>query len=289
MKAAKILNISPLVSVLLAIISVQGGAAIAKSIFPILGASTTASLRIGLSAVFLFLMFRPKLSQLTSAQWKAVIPFGLCLGAMNLVFYAAIDRIPLGLAVTLEFIGPLVLAVFSSKHRSDFLWILLAGAGIALISPWNEQNIDPLGAFLALLAGGFWAGYILLGGRVSKIMDGTHAVTVGMIFASVLAVPFGLISGGFQNFTVGMIFAVSAIALLSSAIPFLLEMKALKLLPASTFSILMSMEPAVAAVSALIFLGEILSLIEWLAIGLVMIASAGAALSKRKADKVGLN
>jgi inner membrane transporter RhtA len=204
---------------------------------------------------------------------------------MNLVFYTAIERIPLGLAVTLEFIGPLVLAVFSSKHRSDFLWILLAGAGIVLISPWNEQNIDPLGAFLALLAGGFWAGYILLGGHVSKIMDGTHAVTVGMIFASVVAVPFGLMSGGFHNFTVGMIFTVSAIALLSSAIPFLLEMKALKMLPASTFSILMSMEPAVAAVSALVFLGEILTLTEWLAIGLVMIASAGAALSKRAADK----
>ena len=234
-------------------------------------------------------MFRPRLSQFTSAQWKAVIPFGLCLGAMNLVFYLAIERIPLGLGVTLEFIGPLLLAVFTSKRRSDLLWILLAAAGIALIAPWNEQNIDPLGALLALLAGGFWAGYILLGGHISKIMDGTHAVTVGMIFASVLAVPFGMVSGGFQNFTVGMIFAVSAIALLSSAIPFLLEMKALKLLPASTFSILMSMEPAVAAISALVFLGEFLILTEWLAIVLVMSASAGAALSKRRADKMGVH
>jgi inner membrane transporter RhtA len=196
---------------------------------------------------------------------------------MNLVFYLAIERIPVGLGVTLEFIGPLILAVFSSRKMSDFLWILLAACGIALIAPWNAQNIDPLGAFLALLAGGFWAGYILLGGNISKRMDGTDAVTVGMIFASVLVIPVGLMSGGFQYFTAEMIIGVSALALLSSAIPFLLEMKALKCLPASTFSILMSMEPAVAALSALVFLGEELGLTEWLAIVLVTLASAGVA------------
>lgn len=279
MRAVKI-NIPPIPAVLLAIISVQGGAAIAKSIFPILGAASTASFRIGLSAIFLFLIFRPNLTKLTSAQWRSVIPFGFCLGAMNLVFYLAIERIPVGLGVTLEFIGPLILAVASSKRHSDFLWVLLAAAGIALIAPWNAQNIDPLGALLALLAGGFWAGYILLGGNISKIMDGKHAVTIGMVFASVLVVPFGLLSGGFQNFRVEMLIAVSALALLSSAIPFLLEMRALKILPPNTFSILMSMEPAVAALFALVFLGEHLSLTEWLAIVLVMLASAGAALGK---------
>ncbi|MEJ7693432.1 EamA family transporter [Daejeonella sp.] len=280
MRAAKIFNIPPIPSVLLAIISVQGGAAIAKSIFPLLGAATTASLRIGLSSIFLFLIFRPNLNKLTSAQWKSVIPFGLCLGAMNLVFYLAIERIPLGLAVTLEFIGPLILAVVSSRRRSDFLWILLAAAGIALIAPWNAEKIDPLGALLALAAGGFWAGYILLGGNISKIMAGPQAVTLGMMFASILVVPFGVMSGGFENFNAEMIIPVSALALLSSAIPFLLEMKALKLLPPNTFSILMSMEPAVAALSALVFLGEHLVLTEWLAITVVMVASAGAALGK---------
>ncbi len=264
-------------------ISVQGGAAIAKSIFPTLGAPTTASLRIGLSALFLLLIFRPNIKKLTPAQWRSVIPFGLCLGAMNLVFYLSIERIPVGLGVTLEFIGPLILAVVSSQRRSDFFWIFLAAVGIALIAPWNAQNIDPFGAFLALLAGGFWVGYILLGGKISKIMDGKEAVTVGMIFASLLVVPFGIMSGGFENFKIEMIVAVSALALLSSAIPFLLEMKALKVLPASTFSILMSMEPAIAALSALIFLGEHLIVTEWLAIALVMLASAGAALSKRNA------
>lgn len=200
---------------------------------------------------------------------------------MNLVFYLAIERIPVGLGVTLEFIGPLVLAVVTSKRSADYLWIVLAAGGIALIAPWNAENIDPVGALLALLAGGFWAGYILLGGSISKIMDGTQAVTVGMIFASALVIPFGFLSGGFQNFRPEMFVAVSALALLSSAIPFLLEMKALKLLPASTFSILMSMEPAVAALSALVFLGEHLVLTEWIAILLVTFASVGAALGKR--------
>ena len=200
---------------------------------------------------------------------------------MNLVFYLAIERIPIGLGVTLEFVGPLALAVFTSTRRIDFLWILLAGAGIALIAPWNEQNIDPLGALLALLAGGFWAGYILLGSKISKMMDGRQAVTIGMVFATILVMPFGLASGGLENLSVEMIPAVCALALLSSAIPFLLEMQALRQLPSSTFSILMSMEPAVAATFALLFLSEILILNEWLAIILVMSASAGAALSKQ--------
>ncbi|WP_276348083.1 DMT family transporter [Daejeonella sp. JGW-45] len=285
MTILKIPNIPPVAAVLLAIVSVQGGAAIAKSIFPVLGAVTTATFRIGLSALFLLFMFRPQLDKLSSAQWKAVIPFGLSLGAMNLIFYLSIERIPVGLAVTLEFIGPLLLAVFSSRRASDFVWILIAAAGIALIAPWNEHRIDITGALLALLAGGFWAAYILLGGKVSKIMDGNQAVAVGMIFASLLVMPFGFTSPGLQNFTPGLIFALCAIAILSSAIPFLLEMNALKVLPAQTFSILMSMEPAIAALSAMVFLGEHLKINEWLAIALVISASAGAALTKRRNDK----
>jgi inner membrane transporter RhtA len=279
------INIPPVIAVLLAIVSVQGGAAIAKSIFPLLGAVTTASFRIGLSAMFLLLIFRPQLRNLSTAQWKAVIPFGLSLGAMNLVFYLAIERIPVGLAVTLEFIGPLLLAVCNSRRTSDFIWVLFAAAGIALIAPWDANSIDLVGALLALVAGGFWAAYILLGGHVAKIMDGNQAVAVGMIFASLLVMPFGLASSGIQNFTPGLISALCAIAILSSAVPFLLEMNALKVLPAQTFSILMSMEPAIAALSAMIFLGEHLKGTEWLAIILVISASAGAALNKIREDK----
>jgi inner membrane transporter RhtA len=281
------IKIPPVVAVLLAMLSVQGGAAIAKSIFPVLGAVTTASFRIGLSALFLFLMFRPRLLQLSPAQWRIVIPFGLSLGAMNLIFYLAIARIPVGLAVTLEFFGPLLLAVFSSRRSSDFIWIIIAAAGIVLIAPWNAESIDLIGALLALIAGGFWAAYILLGANVSKIMNGNQAVTVGLIVASLLVIPFGFASPALQNFNPGLILALCAIAILSSAIPFLLEMNALKVLPAQTFSILMSMEPAIAALSALIFLNEQLKGTEWLAIILVISASAGAALSKRQHDKAG--
>ncbi len=269
-------------AVLLAIVSVQGGAAIAKGIFPVLGAAGTASIRIGFSAIILLLAYRPKLKQLSAAQWKAVIPYGISLGAMNLIFYMAIERIPLGLGVTLEFIGPLVLAVLSSKRIVDYLWILLAAIGIACIAPWNEKSADLLGMFLALLAGAFWAGYIVLGGRISKLMDGGQSVAIGMIFASIVVLPFGIGGGILNHFGPTMLLSGIALALLSSAIPFTLEMNALRKIPARTFSILMSLEPAVAALCGLVFLHEKLSFYEWLAVALVITASAGATLTKRK-------
>jgi inner membrane transporter RhtA len=284
MSFKKGLNIPPIPAVLLAIISVQGGAAIAKGLFPVLGAAGTASIRIGLSAIILLAFNRPNLSKLSAAQWKAVIPYGVSLGAMNVIFYLAIERIPLGLGVTLEFIGPLLLAVFGSKRLIDYLWVLLAAIGIAFIAPWNEQGIDLVGVLLALLAGAFWAGYIVLGGRISKIMEGGQAVSVGMIMATAVVLPFGIAGGGLSNFTPVMLLSGGALALLSSAIPFTLEMKALKQIPARTFSILMSLEPAAAAICGLIFLHERLSFYEWLAVASVVIASAGATLTKGKAN-----
>jgi inner membrane transporter RhtA len=276
------INIPPLPAVMGAIISVQAGAAIAKGLFPVLGATGTASVRIGLSALILLAVNRPNLKRLSKAQWNAVIPYGLCLGAMNVIFYMSLERIPLGLAVTLEFIGPLLLAVAGSRRVIEFLWVLLAAAGIAFIAPWNEKSIDLVGSLLALLAGGFWAGYIILGRRTSKIMDGGQAVTIGMIFATMIVLPFGVASGGLGNFTPIMILSGTALALLSSAIPFTLEMNAMRKIPAQTFSILMSLEPAVAALCGLIFLHELLSFYEWMAVALVVIASAGATLTKNK-------
>ncbi|NRF37079.1 DMT family transporter [Pedobacter foliorum] len=282
MSTNKLLNIPPLPAVLLSIISVQGGAAIAKGLFPALGATGTASVRIGLSAIILLFAYRPNLKLLTKKQWKAVIPYGVSLGLMNVIFYMAIERIPLGLGVTLEFIGPLLLAVSGSKRLLDFFWVLLAAIGIAFIAPWTGKGIDLLGAALALLAGGFWAGYILLGGRIAKIMDGEQAVAVGMIFAAIVVVPFGFGSGGLANFTPLMLLSGGALALLSSAIPFTLEIGALKKLPARTFSILMSLEPAAAALCGIVFLSEHLSLYQWLAVFFVIIASLGATLTKGK-------
>jgi inner membrane transporter RhtA len=276
------INIPALPAVLLAIISVQSGAAIAKGLFPAIGAAGTASLRIGISALLLLAVYRPNLKKITIDQWKIVIPYGLSLGAMNLIFYLAIERIPIGLAVTLEFIGPLLVAVFGSKRWIDFFWVLLAAAGIVLIAPWTSNGIDMLGMLFALLAGAFWAAYIVLGSKVSKIMKGGDAVATGMLFASILIVPFGILGNGLSNLTPQLLGLGVALALLSSAIPFTLEMKALGQLPARTFSILMSLEPAAASICAFLFLQEYLSFNEILAVIFVVIASAGSTITSKK-------
>ena len=279
----KSFTLPPIPAVLLSIISVQCGAAIAKGLFPVLGAQSTAFIRIGLSAVILMAVNRTNLTQLTAKQWKAVIPYGVSLGLMNLIFYMAIERIPLGLGVTLEFVGPLIVAIFGSKRITDYLWILLAGIGIALIAPWTGKGIDLIGVLLALTAGGFWAGYIVMGGKISKIMNGGDAVTVGMLFATLVVAPFGIGSGGLTQLTPTLLLMGLALALLSSAIPFTLEINALRQMPARTFSILMSLEPAVAALNGLVLLHEFLTFNQWLAVVCVIIASAGATLTTKKA------
>ena len=278
----KLFNIPPIPAVLFAIISVQSGAAIAKTLFPAIGAAGTASLRIGISAIILLAVYRPNLLKITPNQWKIVIPYGLSLGAMNLIFYLAIERIPIGLAVTLEFIGPLLVAVIGSKRLIDYLWVLLATAGIVLIAPWSNNGIDLLGVLFALLAGAFWAAYIVLGTKVSKIMKGGDAVATGMLFASILIVPFGISENGLNNLTPTFLYLGIALALLSSAIPFTLEMKALAQLPARTFSILMSLEPAAASIFAFIFLQEYLTFNEILAVVFVVIASVGSTITSKR-------
>ena len=286
MKNKKGLEIPAIPAVLLSIISFQCGAALAKGIFPVLGAVATASLRIVLSAVILVIFNRPKFRNMTAAQWKAVALYGLTLGAMNIIFYMAIARIPLGLGVALEFIGPLALALTGSKRPLDFLWVVLAAAGIILIEPWGSNSVDIVGVVLALVAGALWAAYILIGGHISKIMDGTKAVTIGMIFASALVLPIVIADGHLMHLRPSMFASGLALALLSSAIPFTLEMKALGKIPAKTFSILMSLEPAMAALSGLVFLHEYLSFYEWLAIILIIVASAGATVTHKKTVEI---
>ncbi|OXA97224.1 EamA family transporter [Flavobacterium oncorhynchi] len=278
----KELNIPPVPAVLLAILSVQCGAAIAKTLFPAIGAAGTASIRIGVSALILLLAYRPNLKQIKPNQWKIVVPYGLCLGAMNLTFYLAIERIPIGLAVTLEFIGPLLLAIIGSKRLIDYCWVLLAAAGIVLIAPWSNDAIDTVGVLFALLAAALWATYIILGGKVSKIMHGGQAVATGMLFASLLILPFGFYENGLLNLTPKLFGYGVALALLSSAIPFTLEMKALGQLPPRTFSILMSLEPAAAAICAFLFLQEKLNFYEILAVVCVVSASVGATLTAKR-------
>ena len=273
----------PVPAVIIAVVSVQGGAAFAKGLFPAVGVAGTAGLRIGLSALMLLAVFRPAFGRMTRSQWSAVIPYGLVLGAMNLSFYAALGRIPLGLAVTLEFAGPLGLAVVGSRRLADFLWVGLAAIGVVLITPWqgSAAKIDPLGVLLALIAGGFWAAYIVLGRRASTVLPAGKSVATGLMVASLAILPFSFGGGLVQNLTPALFAQGLAVALLSSAVPFTLEMMALRELPARIFGILMSMEPAVAALCGLIFLHERLTPTQWLALLCVSAASVGTTLTAR--------
>jgi len=285
-KRAHLAAIPPIPAILGSIVSVQGGAALAKGLFPALGATGTVGLRVGISAAMLLGVFRPRLREATAAHWQAVIPYGVVLGLMNILFYLALSRIPLGLAVTVEFIGPLGVAVFGSRRAMDLGWVVLAGAGIALITPWSGTGTDAVGVLLALAAGACWAGYILLGGRVSRLIPGGAAVATGMMIAAFVAVPAAVATGGFAKLTPGLFGAGIGVALLSSAIPYTLEMFALKELPARTFGILMSLEPAVAALAGLVFLQEMLSARQWVAVLLVVAASTGSTLTSRRADRI---
>lgn len=275
-------RIPPVPAVIIAAVSVQGGAALAKGLFPALGPAGTTGVRVTLAAALLLLIFRPPLKSLSKAQWSALIPYGVALGGMNLTFYLSLDRIPLGLAVTLEFLGPLSVALLGSRQFQDLAWVALAGVGIALLSPWSggPDALDPVGVSLAVFAGLCWAVYILLGGRVSRRLahDG-HGVAVGMSVAALTVLPFTLADVVAARFTPALVALGLGVALLSSVLPYTLEMRALRALPSRTFGILMSLEPAAAAVVGLLFLGEELSALQWLAVGCVSVASAGSTLT----------
>ncbi|MCI1186063.1 EamA family transporter [Hymenobacter sp. DH14] len=275
-------------AVLLSIVSVQGGAAIAKGLFPVLGPAGTTSLRVGISALVLLLVVRPRLGRLTKAQWRAVVPYGLALGLMNLLFYYALARIPLGLAVTLEFVGPLGLALAGSRRWVDVVWALLAAAGIALIAPWQGQGIDLLGMAFALAAGGAWTVYIVLGQRTAAVLPGQQAVAIGMLFAALPVLPLGIASGSLAGLTPHLLLLGALLALFSSVLPFSLEMQALRTLPTRTFSILMSLEPVAAALSGWLLLDERLLLPQWLAVGFIVVASAGATLTTKSDEPAAL-
>jgi inner membrane transporter RhtA len=278
--------LGPVPAVLLSIVSVQGGAALAKDLFPALGALGTAAVRITLSAVVLLALFRPPIARLRGAQWRVVIPYGVVLGAMNTVFYLSLARIPLGLAVTLEFLGPLTVAVLGSRRISDFLWVLLAAVGIALLMPWDLAQVsalDPLGMVLALAAGACWAAYILLGGRMGRYFTDGQGVATGMLIAMLAVLPLALVDGLLGRLRPPLLGAGLGVALLSSALPYTLEMMALRVLPSRTFGILMSLEPVVAALAGLLFLAERLTLQQWLAVVLVSAASVGSTLTAMRA------
>ncbi|MDK1287657.1 EamA family transporter [Pseudoalteromonas umbrosa] len=267
---------------LLAMITIQSGASIAKQLFPHVGPEGTTAYRLGFSALILCLIFKPwrKLPK----NWRPVILYGLCLGIMNLTFYYAIARIPLGIGVALEFTGPLAVALFSSKRKRDYLWVLLAIAGIFLLLPnMNEvDGLDPIGVLLALIAGACWAGYIIFGKKTGGQSSGGMAVALGMSIAAFAVVPYGVISQGSALLDWSLIPLGLAIGILSSALPYSLEMVALRNMPAQGFSIMMSLEPAIAALAGLLILGELLSFWQWVAIFLVIGASLGSSITTKE-------
>jgi inner membrane transporter RhtA len=262
--------------VLAGVVSVQCGAAVATSLFDEVGPVGTVMLRLGFAAIVLAAIWRPALGALRGRRARDVLLFGLALAAMNTSFYLALDRIPLGIAVTLEFVGPLGVAFAASRRRLDVVWAALAAAGILLLSPTPGGDLDLLGVGLALFAGGCWAAYILLSARVGRGFAGGEGLALAMVVAAALLVPAGLIQGGADLLDAGVLAAAFVVAMLSSAIPYSLELEALRRLPQGTFGVLMSLEPAVAAAVGFVGLGQDLAANEIVAIALVVAASVGA-------------
>jgi inner membrane transporter RhtA len=290
--APRSLTVPPVPSLLLAAVSIQGGAALAKSLFPLLGPSAVTSLRVLFAAMILWAVWRPDVRKVSRAGWKVLLPYGVALGVMNLAYYLALERIPLALAVTLEFVGPLSVAVLSSRRAADFVWVGLAALGLLLIVPWTghptsgqQAALDPLGVGLALFAGVCWGTYIWAGQRVARVFAGPQSVAFGMGIAAVVALPLGVTvstlggqGGVWAHLTPVALLTVMGVAALSSALPYSLEMGALRVLPARVFGVLMSLEPAVAALIGMAFLNEHLTPVQWLAVACVMAASVGVTL-----------
>jgi inner membrane transporter RhtA len=259
------------------ILSVQCGTALATTLFDAVGPGGAVFLRSALGALALLALARGSLPPLRGSRLGDVILFGAILAGMNVSFYAALERLPLGIAVTLEFVGPLGVAVFGSRRRREAIWALPAAAGILLLSDGGGgAGVDALGALLALGAGGFWAAYILQSARVGRSHPGLGGLAVAMAVAAALVAPFGIAQGEADLLAPANVAVGLAVGLLSSAIPYALELEALRRLPNAVFGVLMSLEPAVAALVGFVALSQDLVPREVVAIGLVVVASAGA-------------
>lgn len=264
---------------ILAMFSIQFGASVAKSAFPVIGAAGITTLRLFFATLFLWMIWRPWKKSVRPEQFKNLLVYGVALGFMNLLFYFALERIPLGIAVALEFTGPLGVAVFNSQRKLDYLWAVLAGIGIYLLLPISGSSLDWLGIFFALGAGFCWALYILYGQKAGKEMHGGLATTWGMTFAFAVVLPFGFFISGQKLVNPAILPLGMAVAILSSALPYSLEMISLKRMPPRTFGVLMSLEPALASVVGFVFLKEELSGLQLAAILCVIVSSLGSVIS----------
>lgn len=273
----------PVVLLLIAMISIQSGASLAKSLFPIIGAQGTTTLRLIFASIIMVLLLRPWRARFDVTTLRSVFIYGLALGGMNLLFYMSVRTVPLGIAVALEFTGPLAVALFASRRLVDFIWIALAVTGLVLLIPIGQTDtaVDFTGAAYALGAGACWALYILYGQKAGS-EHGVQTAALGVVIAALFIAPVGIIHAGSALLDPSLIPVALGVAVLSTALPYSLEMVALTRLPARTFGTLMSVEPAIAALSGLIFLSERLSTQQWLAILAIIVASVGATLTMRR-------
>lgn len=267
------------------VITAQFGAGFAVTLFDELGPAGAAFLRLFFAALVLVAVWRPRLRGHRRADLRVAVTFGVVLGVMNLSIYSAMDRIPLGVAVTIEFAGPMAVAVLGSRRPLDLLWVALAATGILLLADPGGGSLDSTGVAFALLAATMWAFYILLAERTGRIFPGGSGLAVAMVAGAVVVAPLGIGQAGSELLKPELLAAGAAVALASSVIPYSLDLEALRRLPANVFGVLMSLEPAVAALAGLIVLGQHLIAREWAAIALVVVASAGAtAVPARAAD-----
>ena len=267
----------PVAAILAAMASIHVGAALAQRLFPLVGAQGATALRVSLAAAILLVIHRPSLKGLAQGHLKAIALYGAALGAMNLLFYLSLRTIPLGVAVAMEFTGPLVVAALAQRDRLDILWLALAAAGLLALAPLpaGGSALDPVGLLYALGAGLFWALYILFGQEAGAAGQGA-ATAWGMTAAACVAVPFGVAHAGAALLNPALLPVALTVAVLSSALPYSLEMFALTRLPRATFGTLMSLEPAVAALMGWLILGQRLTLRQDAAIACIIAASAGA-------------
>lgn len=272
----------PVVVLLISMLSLQGGASLAKTLFPTVGATGITALRLGFGTVILCLIFKPWRLRFRPEQRMPLIIYGLALGTMNFLFYLSIRTVPLGIAVGLEFVGPLTLALLGSRRPLDFLWVILAVIGLWFLLPFSTgiTSVDPIGALFALGAGVCWAVYILSGQRAGA-EHGAATVAIGSLIASLIFVPVGLTFAASGIWQWSVVPVAILVALLSTALPYSLEMMALTRLPARIFGTLMSLEPAVAALSGMLYLNESLSGVQCLALLAIILASSGATLTMR--------
>ncbi|QTD99225.1 EamA family transporter [Streptomyces cyanogenus] len=269
-------SLGPVGLVLAGGISVQFGGALAVTLMPRAGAPGVVTLRLLAAAIVLLLFCRPRLRGHSRADWGTVIVFGIAMGAMNGLFYEAVARIPLGPAVTLEVLGPLALSVLASRRAINALWACLALAGVFLLGGGGFSNLDPTGVAFALGAGAMWAAYIIFSARTGRRFPQADGLALAMAVAALLFLPIGIADAGTRLLNPTTVALGSAVALLSSVLPYTLELLALRRLPASTFAILMSLEPAIAATAGFLILDQSLSATEAAAIALVIAASIGA-------------